>query len=120
MFRRLKKWIKSPQITKPHIRCIVRSADTQDLLHQFDTTSTNTVLQILREQQVDISSYCGGMCSCGTCMIKIVDGQSFTTAIQNREIAVLGFSKKDTHRLACQMRFQGTGTVTIQLENLYS
>ncbi len=120
MFRRLKKWIKSPQIAKTSIRCIVRSSDGQNILSQFETTSTKPLLQLLREQQVDISSYCGGMCSCGTCMIKIVDGQSLTTPIQNREIAVLGFSKKDTHRLACQMRFQGTGTVTIELDNLYS
>ena len=118
VFRRVKKWLKNsqrPQII--NVECVVVHTDQTETT--FRTQSIDPLLHIMRGNDIEMSSYCGGMCSCGTCIIQILDGSEFLSPISSREVAVLGFSKKDTHRLACQTRLQGEGTVKIGVPNQF-
>ena len=74
-----------------------------------------TLLSVLRNHGFDISSYCGGMCSCGTCIVDIECPQESLSPIASREVAVLGYSNRETSRLACQAFLVGEGKVHIKL-----
>lgn len=63
-----------------------------------------TILEVLRSNEIDIDHFCGGICSCGTCIVQ-VEGK--LSAIQSREKLVLGYSRVQTHRLACQAKILG-------------
>lgn len=119
MFRRVKKWLKNSQ-REPKIidvECVVVHSDQTESI--FHSQSIDPLLHIIRRNDIEMSSYCGGMCSCGTCMIEVLEGKEFLSPISSREVAVLGFSKKDTHRLACQVRFEGEGAVKIAVPNQF-
>lgn len=63
---------------------------------------------------VDISHYCGGMASCGTCKVEVVEGSENLLPADGREQMVLGSqSAAAGHRLACQARVVGPVTVRI-------
>lgn len=63
---------------------------------------------------VDISHYCGGMASCGTCKVAVVAGAENLLAATGREQMVLGSqSSAGGDRLACQARVVGPVTVRI-------
>lgn len=77
---------------------------------EFTVRTPITVLEALRSNNIDIDHFCGGICSCGTCIVQ-VDGQ--LSSIHSREKLVLGYSRVETHRLACQAKI--LGDVTIRL-----
>ena len=85
----------------------------------FVVEDGNSLLSHARSHGVDISSYCGGMCSCGTCIVDIVSGAQCTVMQSSRETAVLGYSNKDRSRLACQLKFVGNGAVHIRLREQF-
>jgi len=74
----------------------------------------DTLLTALINNGYDISHYCGGMASCGTCRIVIRDGSPHLSKIQGREQMVLGYESAEAgDRLACQARIHGPVTVEI-------
>ena len=77
-----------------------------------------TLLAIARSNDLDVSSYCGGQCSCGTCRVGIEAGADALTPRTPNEAMVLGESQvRAGERLACQARL--LGDVTVQLRDLY-
>lgn len=121
MFRRVKKWASKidnilPRSSATNVRCMVTTAEGQ--IVELLVDKSETLLQVLRREGFDISSYCGGMCSCGTCIVDVEGEQSALTPLSSREIAVLGFSNKDSSRLACQAKLQGKGSVHIILRRV--
>ena len=63
---------------------------------------------------IDISHYCGGMASCGTCKVSVVTGAENLLPADGREQMVLGSqSTASGDRLACQARVVGPVTVKI-------
>jgi ferredoxin len=75
----------------------------------------NTViLNALKENDIQISYYCGGNCSCGTCRIQIVEGASNLSPALGREVMVLGHENSQKgDRLACQVRIMGDVRILI-------
>jgi len=59
-----------------------------------------TILSALRRNNIIIPAVCGGLGICGTCRIKILEGD--TTKPTEREIVVLGNLTEKGWRLACQ------------------
>jgi ferredoxin len=77
-----------------------------------------TVLGIARNHSIDIPSYCGGRCSCGTCRIVIEGSGAGLSALTPNEAMVLGDSQvRSGERLACQARL--IGPVRVHLLDLF-
>ena len=73
-----------------------------------------TLLQAVVEAQLELSHYCGGMASCGTCRVEVLAGAENLSAMQGREEMVLGSRNVSSGaRLGCQARMQGPVTVRI-------
>lgn len=73
-----------------------------------------TVLDAARQAGVDLRSYCGGNCSCGTCRVEIVRGDRNLSRRQGMEEMVLGAEKVARgDRLACQAQVLGEVEVRI-------
>ena len=75
---------------------------------EFIAKTPVTILEALRSNGIDIDHFCGGICSCGTCIVK-ADG--VLSKIQSREKLVIGYSRVETHRLACQAKILGDVTI---------
>ena len=118
MFRRVKKWAAKAEkfIPKPKI---VRVTCTFEEPTGEQTTiiqeRKETLLSVIRSHGLEVSSYCGGMCSCGTCIVDVNGSQDCLSPIASREVAVLGYSNRENSRLACQAYIVGEGTVHIKL-----
>ena len=73
-----------------------------------------TLLDAAQRLDVDLSSYCGGNCSCGTCRVEIVAGERNLSNCQGMERQALGpHAARAGNRLACQTRVLGPVTVRI-------
>jgi ferredoxin, 2Fe-2S len=73
-----------------------------------------TLLHLARANSIDLSHYCGGMASCGTCRVEILRGAENLSPIDGRERMVLGYESATAgHRLACQARVQGPVEVKV-------
>lgn len=118
MFRRVKKWAAKaekfiPKPKKVQVECLFEEAtgERTTIIQQRD----ETVLSVVRAHGLEISSYCGGMCSCGTCIVDVEGSQDCLSQISSREIAVLGYSNRESARLGCQARIVGEGNLHIKL-----
>ncbi len=73
-----------------------------------------TVLEAARLGGVELRSYCGGNCSCGTCRVEIVVGAPNLSRPQPMEQLVLGMdAERRGDRLACQAQLNGPVTVRV-------
>jgi uncharacterized 2Fe-2S/4Fe-4S cluster protein (DUF4445 family) len=89
-----------------------------------------TVLRAARELGVDINAVCGGVGSCGKCIVKIVQGMGNLSDPTTDEVELLGpESLGEGFRLACRSEIDGhmvvlvpkesrTGTQRLQTEGL--
>ncbi|MEC8379899.1 MAG: 2Fe-2S iron-sulfur cluster-binding protein [Myxococcota bacterium] len=79
-----------------------------------------TLLQIAKSNGFDISHYCGGVCSCGTCRIHIEQGGASLSAMSARESLVLGHSlSQQSYRLACQAKAIGPETIKVNIPSAF-
>jgi len=60
------------------------------------------LLDLLRNQGVDVRSDCGGLGLCGKCVVKVLSGAFSESSLSERR--VLGELILDGFRLACQTR----------------
>lgn len=82
--------------------------------HALQVDGGQTLLHALRGAEVDIAHYCGGTCSCGTCIVDVVGEAAGLTAMTGGEELVLGGAQvRAGQRLACQARVVGPVQVRI-------
>ena len=113
LFKKFRKII-TRKISKPVE--IFELKIVSDLYPEQSTTiecpSNKSVLHILLQHKIDITYYCNGTCSCGSCRIEINSGNLRT--IKSREQLVLGEEKtKRGNRLACQSFLEGNAEIKI-------
>lgn len=73
-----------------------------------------TLLEAAQQNDVDIRSYCGGNCSCGTCRVEIVEGAANLSRPLPMEQLVLGMQAEQRgDRLACQAQILGPVKVRV-------
>ena len=73
-----------------------------------------TLLETAQLAGLDLRSYCGGNCSCGTCRVVIVSGAAQLSRPEPMEQLVLGMdAERRGDRLACQAQVRGRVEVTI-------
>ncbi|MEE2827582.1 MAG: 2Fe-2S iron-sulfur cluster-binding protein [Myxococcota bacterium] len=75
----------------------------EDLGLSIRVASGTTLLDAAVEAGTDLTHYCGGMCSCGSCRVEILSGE--VSPIDDMEQTTLDIVKEnDQDRLACQTR----------------
>lgn len=104
--RRLRRVASSDPVVDapPTVRFVVQGApDVTCTVEPFQT-----VLQAAIAQGIDLSHYCGGTCTCGTCRVRVLRGAAHLSSMEGREQMVLGYDATQAgDRLACQARVQG-------------
>ena len=81
---------------------------------EAEVPTGSTLLHAALAEGIDLSHYCGGTCSCGTCRVELPGDGGGLSPMQGREQMVLGFEAKQRgDRLACQARVQGPVVVRI-------
>lgn len=74
----------------------------------------SSILSAARQLGIELDHYCGGLCSCGTCRVRIVRGAENLSRVQGNESMVLGAERtRAGDRLACQARLLGPVVVRV-------
>ena len=95
----------------PKITVIFDSEGNQKTL---ETTSEECLLQTLVKQNLYIKSSCGGVASCGDCVIKVLMGADALSPAGFDETTLLGNVFHITgERLSCQTKVLGNATIDI-------
>jgi len=102
-------WRREQVATAPDTPITVRFGDAAVVAERGAT-----LLEIAMANAVDLRSYCGGNCSCGTCRIEVVEGGRNLSRQQGMEEMVLGEDHvSHGDRLACQAQVLGDVRVRI-------
>jgi uncharacterized 2Fe-2S/4Fe-4S cluster protein (DUF4445 family) len=82
------------------------------------TQDGTTVLQAARELGIDINAICGGVASCGKCIVKIQQFKENLSEVTTEEEKILGPEMITRgYRLACCTRIQGRVLVMVPKES---
>jgi len=83
---------------------------------EVDCAPGDPILFALLDRGVNITSVCGGNCSCGTCNIEVLEGMENLPPIAADEARVLSKIKRQgpNIRLSCQSRPSGDVTIRIR------
>lgn len=74
----------------------------------------HSLLEAAQAADVDLRSYCGGNCSCGTCRVEVLRGGNHLSPMHGNEAFVLGAEAVGRgDRLACQA--QALGDVEVRV-----
>lgn len=74
----------------------------------------STVLEVANAAGIDVRSYCGGNCSCGTCRVEIRGGANGLSKRAGMEELVLGpEAAARGDRLACQAQVLGPVEIVV-------
>lgn len=88
----------------PRLLVTTRAGD----LREIDAEANQTLMEVLRDEGLEIEALCGGCCSCATCHVYIDPGFSGQLpAISEDEALLLDGSEhrvSQTSRLSCQIR----------------
>ena len=94
----------------PHAVVVEQGGTTQELSVEGGTT----LLAALVQNRVDVAHYCGGGCSCGTCIVDVLDaGRGLSSRGGNEELVLGSAQVSAGQRLACQARVLGPVRVRI-------
>ena len=76
-------------------------------------SQNHTVLSVALASKVAISHSCGGMGTCGTCLLKVIHSENLPprNSLELDIAQARGFS--DQERLACQLKVQSDLTVLV-------
>jgi len=97
----------------PHFEVVFQPDGIRGRFHQ-----ETTVLRVARELGVDISAVCGGIGSCGKCIVKIVHGAENLGDPTADEVNLLGDeSLGEGFRLACRSEIKGDAVVLVPKES---
>ena len=72
----------------------------------------DTLLETARSRDVDLDSFCGGRCSCGTCRVQVVAG-TLSDMDLNEEVVLGAIAVEKGYRLACQAKLLGDVSVEV-------
>jgi ferredoxin len=90
-----------------------RNSEGEVLSSRMVSTGTS-LLVVARDMGIEIDHFCGGQCSCGTCRVKVLNGEKNLTRPSGPEQMVLGPKHLSTcGRLACQARVIGEVVVEV-------
>lgn len=75
---------------------------------EIEVDSSKTVLELARENNINIQSSCNGMCSCGDCRVFLKEGESHVLPPTSKELKLIGEGYyMDQRRLSCQLHCFG-------------
>ena len=77
--------------------------------------SGTNLLDAAMDAGTDLTHYCGGMCSCGSCRIEIVSGE-VSEMDENEELTLELVLENPSDRLACQTQVLGNLVVRVPEE----
>ena len=80
-----------------------------------------TVLEISREQGLNIQSSCNGMCNCGDCRVFVKEGENNLLLPTAKELKLIGPGYYiDQRRLACQLYCFGDVVIDLTEQEKYT
>ena len=102
------------------------SINFEDIEHPainiYNVMPGTTMLELALEHNIALKHDCGGICSCGTCLLIVNRGENFLTEMDRREMHLLRkvASLVKNARLSCQcviINGKGIIEVTIPIKN---
>ncbi len=85
-----------------------RSVSFEPWAVEVSTSSDATILELAEQEDIGIEALCGGEGVCGTCTVKVEDGDQNLSAVTDAERAVLSEDEINVgKRLGCEARIQG-------------
>ena len=85
----------------------IRVIDRDGNKHELEGDSNSTLMEILRDADLDIEAACGGCCACATCHVYINDQwlEKISPKDDDEESMLdQAFEGRNTSRLSCQIR----------------
>ena len=82
--------------------------DREGVIHNLDSQSGSTIMEIIRDAGLDIEAACGGCCACATCHVYVEnEWLAKIDSINEEEESMLdqAFNVKKNSRLSCQIEF---------------
>jgi 2Fe-2S ferredoxin len=77
--------------------------------HEIEGKAGNTVMEILRDADMDVEAICGGCCSCATCHVFVDDAWTEKTGSRTEDeqelVEQTDSFRPDNSRLSCQIQF---------------
>lgn len=77
--------------------------------HAIEGKAGNTVMEILRDADMDVEAICGGCCSCATCHVFVDDAWTEKTGSRTEDeqelVEQTDSFRPDNSRLSCQIQF---------------
>jgi len=80
--------------------------DREGNKHNLEADSNSTLMEIIRDQSLDIEAACGGCCACATCHVYIYDKWVNKLVPKDEEEESMldqAFDVKVNSRLSCQI-----------------
>ena len=84
----------------------IRVIDRDGNKHELEGDPNSTLMEILRDADLDIEAACGGCCACATCHVYINDQwlEKISPKDDDEESMLdQAFDVRDTSRLSCQI-----------------
>ena len=84
----------------------IKVIDRDGNKHELEGDTNSTLMEILRDADLDIEAACGGCCACATCHVYINDQwlEKISPKDDDEESMLdQAFDVKDTSRLSCQI-----------------
>ena len=84
----------------------IRVIDRDGNKHELEGDSNSTLMEILRDADLDIEAACGGCCACATCHVYINDQwlEKISPKDDDEEYMLdQAFDVRNTSRLSCQI-----------------
>ena len=84
----------------------IRVIDRDGNKHELEGDPNSTLMEILRDSDLDIEAACGGCCACATCHVYINDQwlEKISPKDDDEESMLdQAFDVKNTSRLSCQI-----------------
>ena len=84
----------------------IRVIDRDGNKHELEGYSNSTLMEILRDADLDIEAACGGCCACATCHVYINDQwlEKISPKDDDEESMLdQAFDVRNTSRLSCQI-----------------
>lgn len=88
---------------------VINVTDRAGRAHVVQAKPGATLMEVLRDANMDVEAICGGCCSCATCHVLIDDAWTAKTGMRSEDEQELvehtGAYKPANSRLSCQIKF---------------